>query len=167
MEGYLLHQEVTRMIKRVLLVLIAVSACTSQKPAATEDSTFAAMQNRGQMAMGVDQYKSTHKFEVTGDGGRIELQSDKGDALEVAQIRAHLRLIQHSFEAGDFTTPTFVHSHEMPGTAVLTAKRGAITYTYADLPRGGEVRIHTSDPEVKKAIKEFLNAQGSEHHVMR
>ena len=124
------------------------------------------MQERGKMAMGVDQYTSTHHFDATPDGGRIELQRDTADTVGVTQIRAHLRLIQHAFEAGDFSTPAFVHMKDMPGTGVMTAKRGVITYSYADLPRGGELRIKTSDPEALAAIRQFLDAQRSEHHAM-
>ena len=115
--------------------------------------------------MGVDQYASAHRFEITSDGGTIELQSDRGDSLDVAQIRAHLKLIQHAFEAGDFSTPAFVHGHDMPGSSVLTAKRALIRYSYQDLPRGGQVRITTSDPDALAAVRAFLEAQGSEHHV--
>jgi hypothetical protein len=116
------------------------------------------------MAMGVDQYTSKHTFDITPDGGRIMLQREVDDSLGVAQIRTHLKLIQHAFTAGDFSTPAFVHMKDMPGTAVMAAKRGVITYTYSDVPRGGEVKISTSDPEARKAIADFLTAQRSEHH---
>ncbi|HMA19398.1 MAG TPA: hypothetical protein VKO87_01275 [Gemmatimonadaceae bacterium] len=129
------------------------------------DSSFARMQQRGQMAMGVDQYMSSHKFDITSDGGRIELQSDKDDSLAVAQIRAHMKLIQHAFAAGDFSTPAFVHARGMPGTDVMARKAAAIKYTYGDLPRGGEVRITTSDAEAKAAITQFLEAQRKEHRA--
>lgn len=123
------------------------------------------MQKRGQMAMGVDQYTSQHKFDVTPDGGRIVLQRDKADSLGVAQIRAHMRLIQHAFEAGDFSTPAFVHMRDMPGTAVMSANRNAIKYTYGELPLGAEVRISSTDSVALAAIREFLTAQRSEHHA--
>jgi hypothetical protein len=123
------------------------------------------MQDRGKMAMGVDQYTSQHKFDVTPDGGRIELQRDQPDSLGVAQIRAHMRLIQHAFQAGDFSTPAFVHMRDMPGTAVMSAKRDVIEYTYSELPLGAEVRISTKDAAALAAIREFMNAQRSEHHA--
>lgn len=147
-------------------LFVAVTACTSSQPRtnAKSDSTFASLQQRGAMAMGVDQYASKHTFDVTSDGGRIALQNDSDDSIAVAQIRAHMRLIQHAFAAGDFTTPAFVHGHEMPGTKTMAEKRSAITYTYGDLPRGGEVRISTSDSTARKAIEEFIAAQRMEHH---
>lgn len=138
------------------------TADSSSKPA---DTAFSAMQKRGGMAMGVDQYTSAHKFDITPDGGRIQLQRDSNDSLGVAQIRAHMKLIQHAFQAGDFSTPAFVHARDMPGTAVMSRKRSAITYSYADLPLGGEVRLTSSDPEAIAAIHEFMLAQRAEHHA--
>ncbi len=129
------------------------------------DSTYAAMQRRGGMAMGVDQYTSRHTFDIAADGGRIALQRDTEDSLAVAQIRAHMRLIQHAFAAGDFSTPAFVHMRDMPGTATMARKRSVIKYVYSEIPRGGEVRIITSDPDALVAIAEFLKAQKSEHHA--
>lgn len=138
---------------------------TPDSPAKAGDTAFAAMQERGRMAMGVDQYTSAHKFDLMSDGGRIQLQRDNDDSLGVAQIRAHMKLIQHAFQAGDFSTPEFVHAQEMPGTRVMSKKRAAITYSYADLPRGGEVRLISADPEAISAIHEFLKAQRNEHRA--
>jgi hypothetical protein len=127
------------------------------------DSAFAALQERGKMAMGVDQYKSAHQFDVLPNGGRIALQMKDNDSLAIAQIRAHLKLIEHAFQAGDFSTPSFVHMRAMPGTEVMSRKKALIRYTYADLPRGAEVRITTNDPESLAAIREFMGAQRGDH----
>jgi hypothetical protein len=129
------------------------------------DSAFAAMQQRGKRAMGVDQYTSTHHFDALPDGGRIELQRDVDDSAGVAQIRTHLQGIAKAFTAGDFNTPAFVHMQDVPGTKVMAAKRAAITYTYRDLPRGGEVRIATKDAEAIAAIHEFLAFQRNDHRA--
>jgi hypothetical protein len=129
------------------------------------DSAFAALQARGQMAMGVDQYASVHHFDLLPDGGRIALQMKQDDSLATAQIRAHLKLIQHAFEAGDFSTPEFVHMRTMPGTEVMVARRERIKYEYSDLPRGGEVRLTTSDPAALEAIRNFMAAQRGDHRV--
>jgi hypothetical protein len=131
----------------------------------TSDSSFREMQKRGQMAMGVNQYTSTHKFEITRDGGRIELQRNTFDSLDVAQIRAHMKMIQHAFEAGDFSTPAFVHMRSMPGTATMAKNKALIHYAYGELPRGAEVRISTGDAESRAAIAEFLEAQRAEHRA--
>jgi hypothetical protein len=131
----------------------------------TPDSSFAALQARGKMAMGVDQYASAHRFDVLPDGGRIALEMKDGDSLAVAQIRAHLKLIEHAFQAGDFSTPQFVHARSMPGTDIMSRNKALIHYTYADLPRGGEVRITTTDSTSLAAIREFLTAQRADHRA--
>jgi hypothetical protein len=127
------------------------------------DSAFAALQERGKMAMGVDQYASAHQFDVLPNGGRIALEMKGNDPLAVAQIRAHLKLIKHAFQAGDFSTPEFVHMRTMPGTDVMSQKKALIRYTYSDRPRGGEVRIVTTDPESLAAIRDFMAAQRDDH----
>jgi hypothetical protein len=131
----------------------------------TPDTSFAALQARGKMAMGVDQYSSAHRFDILPDGGRIALEMKDGDSLAVAQIRAHMKLIEHAFQAGDFSTPEFVHARGMPGTDIMSRNKALIRYTYADLPRGGAVRITTTDPESLAAIREFLTAQRGDHRA--
>lgn len=131
----------------------------------TADTTFAGLQQRGEKAMGVDQYTSTHKFDALPDGGRIELQRDVDDSAGVAQIRAHLNEIAKAFKSGDFSTPAFVHMQQVPGTSVMAAKRGVISYTYRDLPRGGELRIVTKDREALDAIREFMAFQRQDHRA--
>jgi len=48
---------------RLLAAVLIVAACGR-----TKDADFAAMQERGQMVMGVDQYTSAHIFEDLPDG---------------------------------------------------------------------------------------------------
>lgn len=133
--------------------------------APANDTTFAALQARGATAMGVDQYTSTHHFDELPNGGRIVLERDVADSAEVATIRAHLRSVAAAFARGDFSSPAFVHGHPMPGTAEMAARRSAITYTYADRPRGGEVRITSGDSAAVAAIHAFMRAQRMEHHA--
>jgi hypothetical protein len=132
---------------------------------AGQDGAFAAMQARGAEAMGVDQYTSSHVFEPLPDGGRIVLERDVPDSAGVAAIRAHMRVIAERFAAGDFTIPGFVHGQTVPGTAVMTARRGRITYVADTLPRGGEVRITTTDAEALAAVHAFLEFQRAAHHA--
>ena len=131
----------------------------------SSDSAFAALQHRGMQAMGVDQYTSTHHFDALPDGGRIELQRDVDDSAGVAQIRRHLQEITKAFAAGDFSTPAFVHMQDVPGTRVMAVKRGVISYTYRELPRGGEVRIVTQDSAALEAIREFMAFQRQDHRA--
>ena len=133
---------------------------------AKNDSVFAALQKRGEMTMGVDQYTSAHRFEPLPDGGRIVLQRDSADSAGEATIRAHMKTIAAAFAAGDFTSPEFVHAMDsVPGTAVMARLKNEITYSASDLPRGGQVRIVTRNPEAVKAIHEFLAFQRMDHHA--
>lgn len=129
------------------------------------DSSFSALQERGKAAMGVDQYTSTHRFESLVNGGRIELQRDSTDSAGVATIRAHLQQIARAFQQGDFATPMQVHAQEVPGTAVMRARRDAIRYEYRPLPGGGEVRIVTTDQAAVAAVHEFLTFQRKDHRT--
>ncbi len=115
--------------------------------------------------MGVDQYASTHVFDALPDGGRIEFQYDSNDAPQIEQIRSHLREIHSAFSEGDFSTPAFVHDRDVPGTGVMAARRDHIQYRYSDLPRGGELRIVTTDPEALGAIREFMAFQRDDHRA--
>lgn len=143
-------------------LMVVLGACGRGK-----DADFAAMQERGQMVMGVDQYTSAHVFEDLPDGGRIVLDRDSGvvDTAGVATIRQHMRDIATAFQAGDFTKPFQVHAQVVPGTAVMSAQREKIKYEVIDRPRGGEVRLRTTSPTAVAAIHEFLAFQRTGHHA--
>jgi hypothetical protein len=143
-----------------LLSLILVAACGG-----AEDRAFAELQDRGRAAMGVDQYTSSHVFEPLPDGGRISLQRDVDDSAGVARIRQHMGDIARAFASGDFTLPGFVHAREVPGTAVMRARHAQISYSPDTLPRGGQLRIRTTDPEAVRAVHEFLAFQRHDHRA--
>jgi len=160
------------MCKRLTLLLLLPLAASCEtgrlpdrSPGLEEDAAFAEVQARGQEAMGVDQYTSTHLFDSLPDGGRIELQRDVDDPEGIAAIRSHLQEIASLFGEGDFRIPGFVHAQEVPGTDVMARKRDVITYTYAELPRGGELRLTTADPEALTAIHDFMAFQRADHRA--
>ncbi len=115
--------------------------------------------------MGVDQYPSTHRFESLVDGGRIVLQRDKADRAGTATIRAHLQQIAQAFAAGDFRLPGLVHARMVPGSTTMRARRQLIRYAMDTLPRGGMVRLHSTDAVAVRAIHEFLGFQRQDHHA--
>jgi hypothetical protein len=124
------------------------------------------MQERGRAVMGVDQYTSAHVFEDLPDGGRIVLDRDRAaDSAGIATIRRHMRDVVAAFQAGDFEKPFQVHAQDVPGTAVMTARRARITYQADDRPRGAEVRIRSTDARAVAAIHEFLAFQRGAHHA--
>jgi hypothetical protein len=127
---------------------------------------FAALQQRGAHVMGVDQYTSAHVFEDLPDGGRVVLdRDDPSDTAAISTIRAHMRDIAAAFRAGDFSRPFQVHAQQVPGTAVMKERRAVITYEAAERPRGGEVRMRSTDSVAVQAIHEFLTFQRQQHHA--
>lgn len=154
----------------LLSTAVAAIACAreetpAQDAAIVTDSSFAALQERGAAAMGVDQYSSSHVFEDLPDGGRIVLQRDSADATGTATIRAHMEDIAGRFAAGDFTIPGVVHAQEVPGTTVMAERKAKIRYASDTLPRGGQVRITTTDAAAIKAVHEFLAFQRVDHRA--
>jgi hypothetical protein len=137
----------------------------ARRAAAASDTAFAGVQARGAVAMGVDQFTSTHLFTPLRDGGTIELQRDTVDSAGVEKIRRHMRTIAEAFGQGDFSLPGMVHAQEVPGTAVMRARRAVIRYEAQDLPRGALVRLTTADATALRAIHDFLAFQRSDHHA--
>ena len=151
----------------VALAVLASGGCSTQSDThGGTDSSFATLQQRGETAMGVDQYTSQHVFEPLPDGGRIVLQRKEDDSAGTATIRAHMRTIAAAFSKGDFALPGFVHAmSDVPGTQKMTKLRADISYTARDLPRGGEVRLSSKNPEAIKAIHDFLAFQRMDHRA--
>jgi hypothetical protein len=130
-----------------------------------EDTAFRAMQMRGKVVMGVDQYSSIHRFDTLPDGGTIELQRDRDDSAGAMAIRTHMRAIARAFATGDFSAPATVHLETVPGVPVMRARRKAIRYETRDLARGAALRIRTSDPIAVDAVRRFLAYQRREHRA--
>jgi hypothetical protein len=149
-----------------LALTLALAACANHRAgrAPESDSAFAAMQSRGEVVMGVNQYTSAHVFEDLPDGGRIILDAQP-DSADMARVRRHMREIAAAFVAGDFSKPFEVHAEVVPGTPIMAARRATITYEAIDRPRGAEVRIRTSDSAAIRAVHEFLAYQRDAHHA--
>jgi hypothetical protein len=157
------------------LILALVCACASgsdvasraaaRRAAVASDSSFADVQRRGRVAMGVDQYTSTHLFQPLPDGGRIQLQRDTADSADRRRILEHMGQIAAAFGAGDFAVPGFVHAREVPGTVMMGARRAKIRYAVESLPRGAAVRLTTTDSSAIAAIHQFLAFQRRDHRA--
>ncbi len=154
-----------RTIALLVCVLVACTRARTETRGTSADSAFAALQERGATAMGVDQYTSSHVFESLPAGGRIILQRDSVDSAGTATIRAHMLDIAARFSAGDFSIPGMVHAMEVPGTAVMSARRASIRYVADTLPRGAQVRILTTDPAALAAVHSFLEFQRRDHRA--
>lgn len=154
----------TDLLRVLFPAAFALLACAPSEKRVTSDSAFEALQQRGRLAMGVNQYTSQHVFEPLANGGRIVLQRKESDSVGEAAIRAHMRTIASAFGSGNFALPGFVHAMaDVPGTATMTRLKADITYRARDLPRGAEVVIATGNPEAVGAIHDFLAFQRMDH----
>lgn len=161
------------MSRRLSCLLFALIACSGPgrqdrslgSARDSADSAFALVQARGHTAMGVNQYTSAHRFERLADGGRVSLQRDPKDSAGVAQIRIHMKSIAEAFARGDFALPGFVHDREVPGAAVMAARRSRIRYAAETLPGGAQLRLITADSAALAAIHEFLAFQSQDHRA--
>jgi len=145
--------------------LVGCSPQGARSSRADTDSAFAEVQHRGHIAMGVDQYTSTHHFVSTPTGGVVTLQRDTSDTAGIQQIRHHMVEIAAAFRRGDFAVPGFVHDRPVPGTATMAARRDRISYQPDTIPRGGELRISSDDPAAVAAIHQFLAFQRQDHRT--
>jgi len=127
--------------------------------------SLAAGQDHGAMVMGFDQARTTHHFWLFTDGGAIDVSvNDPADTKNRDAIRSHLPHIAAMFGQGDFEAPMLVHdSKNVPGTSVMTERKGAIRYQYVETANGGRVNIVTSDPAAVAAVHAFLTFQIAEH----
>lgn len=124
----------------------------------------AEMKQHGNVAMGFDQDKTTHHFTMSAEGGAIAVDTnDPSDQASLRQIRSHLQEIAVAFKQGDFGKPLATHSEFPPGVPVMQRLKETISYTYAETPRGGMVRIATTNTEALAAIHQFLTYQVTEH----
>ncbi len=157
-------------MNRLVVLCLLAAACRPAVRHESPDSTradtgFAALQSRGQVAMGVDQYTSAHQFDDLPSGGRIELQRDSTDSSGVRTIREHLQQVAEAFAGGDFSVPGFVHADSVPGTSVMSVNRRLIHYEFQPLPGGGEVLVTSNDSATVSAIHAFMAFQRQDHHA--
>jgi hypothetical protein len=138
----------------VSLVSIAVSLDARQEHHGQAD-----------MVMGFDQARTTHHFLLFNDGGAIDVGvKESGDTKNRDAIRSHLPHIAMMFGEGNFEAPMLVHdSKKVPGTKLMTERKGVIRYQYVQTATGGRVNIVTSDPEALAAVHTFLKFQIAEH----
>jgi hypothetical protein len=136
-------------------------------PVSTAQDLHPPMNDRAAMVMGFDQDKTAHHFYIYDDGGAIDITvKDATDTKDRDAIRSHLPHIAMMFGAGDFDAPMLVHdAKDVPGTAVLAARKDKIKYMYAETPAGGRVDIVTKDAAALAALHEFLQYQIREHHT--
>ena len=124
----------------------------------------AEMKQHGQMAMGFDQDKATHRFTLSAKGGAMAVgANDPADQATRGQIQAHLQETAPAFARSDFEKPLMTHGEVPPGVSGMQRHKGEITYAFERNERGGMVQIATSNADALNAIHDFLRYQIREH----
>jgi hypothetical protein len=110
----------------------------------------------------------SHEFELTPDGGFIQMQRESEDAERVRQIRLHIEDIARLFKAGDFRLPPGTdYAKEVPGTRMMKERLSKITFTSTPLPLGARLAITSGDSAAREAIQKFLDFHRQEHRAMQ
>jgi len=119
---------------------------------------------RGDHVMGFSHDKTTHHFELTQDGGIIEVRAnDVGDTQTRDQIRGHFHHIVQMFALGNFQAPMLVHARDVPGTAVMAQLKDKLHWDLQETPRGTKIMVTADNKASLDAVHEFLRFQIADH----
>jgi hypothetical protein len=141
-----------------------INTTYAHQPTTTINNKTEAMLQRGNIAMGFDQEKITHKFIPTETGGEIIIRPiNASDPNTLNLIREHIIDIQNDFSNGNFTKPFFIHAEQVPGTNTMIEKKDLIEYDIRQINNGSILSMITNEKEVINAIRDFMEYQGSEH----
>ena len=145
------------MIRTIALFLIGVTSAFSQ-------DRQAMVNEHGDHVMGFSHDKTTHHFELTYDGGVIDVRAnDVRDTESRNQIRAHFRHISQMFAQGNFSAPMLVHSTSVPGTAALTRLKADLHWHRQNTSRGARLTVTADNKEALDALHDFLRFQIEDH----
>lgn len=127
---------------------------------------MADLKSHGAQAMGFDQDKTAHHFQLLRDGGRVEVRAkDPKDQTSIVQIRHHLRMQAQKFAHGDFGAPELTHGRVPPGVPAMQKLRSEIKYQFEQTLYGGKLRISSSSPAAVDAVHQFLKFQIEDHQT--
>jgi hypothetical protein len=168
-----------RTMLKTLLAVYASSALISGVHAQTMDHAAhaAAMASKAQQLASVAERvkdvmpfslaATTHVFTKNGKGGvQRVVAKNSADGAQVTLVRRHLQQIRREFQQGDFSGPSHIHGHDMPGLAELEAARpGQIAIAYNDAQGGAELNYTTSDKRLAAALHRWFDAQLSDHGI--
>lgn len=118
----------------------------------------------GSGVMPFDVERSTHVFRRLKDGGvQLVVTDDPSDHAQVGLIRSHLRKERRRFSRGDFSDPTTIHGHRMPGLAVLKRRYRQITVEYRPRANGAALRYRMRSRRIVSALHKWFAAQVHDH----
>ncbi|HKE23441.1 MAG TPA: hypothetical protein VKB88_13835 [Bryobacteraceae bacterium] len=145
----------------LLLALLSFSALAFAQQHDQHD-----MAKRGDMVMGFSQEKTTHHFELSYDGGAIDVRAnDAKDTESPDQIRSHFKHIAQMFANGNFNAPMLVHDMNVPGTTTMSKLKDQLHWTLTDTPRGARLTVVADNKPALDAVHEFLRFQIQDHQT--
>jgi hypothetical protein len=121
----------------------------------------------GDHVMGFSHEKTTHHFELTQDGGIIEVRAnDLKDTASRDQIRSHFNHIVQMFAAGNFNVPMLVHGRkDVPGTAVMSQQKDELHWQLEPTLRGAKIVVTADNKVALDALHDFLRFQIADHNT--
>ncbi len=120
----------------------------------------------GDHVMGFSHEKTTHHFELSYDGGAIDVRAnDVKDTASRDEIRSHFNHIAKMFADGNFEAPMLVHSKNVPGTATMTRLKSQLHWNLTETPRGARINITADNKEALDAVHDFLRFQIEDHQT--
>ena len=135
-------------------------------PAFAQEDHHAMVNAHGDHEMGFSHEKTTHHFELSYDGGAIDVRAnDVKDTASRDQIRGHFHHIVQMFTAGNFKVPMLVHSVDVPGTATMSRLKDQLHWDLVETPRGARINIVADNKEALDAVHEFLRFQIEDHQT--
>jgi hypothetical protein len=147
------------MIRTVASLLLAAALALPQDHQAM-------VNEHGDHVMGFSHDKTTHHFELTYDGGAIDVRAnDVRDTESRDQIRSHFRHISQMFAQGNFNVPMLVHGTSVPGTATMTRLKDQLHWQLLETPRGARIVVTADNKEALDALHEFLRFQIQDHQT--
>jgi len=148
----------TRLLRLFLLSLSAL--------AFGQDHDQHDMAKRGDTVMGFSHEKTTHHFELSYDGGAIDVRAnDVKDTESRDQILSHFRHIAQMFADGNFNAPMLVHDTDVPGTATMSKLKDQLHWTLTETPRGARLTVIADNKPALDAVHEFLRFQIQDHQT--
>jgi hypothetical protein len=127
---------------------------------------LAVVNEHGDHVMGFSHEKTTHHFELSYEGGAIDVRAnDITDTESRDQVRAHFHHIVQMFAQGNFNVPMLVHSGAVPGTATMTRLKQQLHWDLAETPRGARITITAGNKEALDAVHQFLRFQIEDHQT--
>ena len=147
-------------------IYTAVLLISAPVLAAAQSDHQSMMNQNGDHVMGFSHEKTTHHFELTYDGGIIDVRAnDVRDAESRDQIRSHFRHIAQMFADGNFNAPMLVHGRDVPGTQTMAKLKDQLHWDLEETARGARLVVTADTRPALDAVHDFLRFQIQDHNT--